>query len=70
MKRGKLKVHITLESEVKPAMERSAAKVLGTLNSIINHAVQVRFPEYDVEVGSLSGDWPDSDKEFPTAKSD
>lgn len=70
MERGKLKVHITLESKVKPHMERSASKVRRTLQNIINSAVQARFPEFDVEVGTLSGDWPDSDKEFPTAKSE
>ncbi|MHA2067981.1 MAG: hypothetical protein ACXABY_26770 [Candidatus Thorarchaeota archaeon] len=66
VRRKTLKVHITLESEVKPEMERSPSKVCRTLQEIINSAVQARFPEYDVEIGKLEGKWPDSEKEFPT----
>ncbi len=61
-----LLMHISLESKVKPEMERSPTRLLRTLESIINTAVQVRFPEYDVEIGRLEGNWPDSEKEFPT----
>ncbi|KKN67680.1 hypothetical protein LCGC14_0459390 [marine sediment metagenome] len=69
-RRQKLLVHISLESKVKPDMERSPSKVLSTLENIINRAVQVRFPEYDVEIGRLEGNWPDSEEEFPTVNND
>lgn len=65
-KHEKLIVNISLESRVKPEMERSPSKLLRTLESIINAAIQCRFPEFDVEIGKLEGNWPNSDKEFPT----
>ena len=60
-----LVVHISLETEIKPDMERSPTNLLITLRGIINTAVQRRFPEYEVEIGRLEGHWPDSEKEFP-----
>jgi hypothetical protein len=63
-----LVVHISLESEIKPDMERSPTRLLNTLQSIINTTVQRRFPEYEVEIGKLEGHWPDSETEFPTVE--
>ena len=66
MVKNKLLVHITLESPMKPEMERSPSRVIKSIQNIITQAVQLRFPEYDVQIGRLEGQWPDSDKEFTT----
>jgi hypothetical protein len=62
---AKLIVHIKLESKKEPERTLNSVNVKGTLESIICSAVQSRFPEYDVELGSLEADWPDSEKNFP-----
>jgi len=59
-----LTVNISLETDIKPD-ERSPVHLLITLRNLINKVIQQRFPGYEVEIGKLEGDWPDSDAEFP-----
>ena len=61
----KLKVDIILNAERAPDRNISPSRLALTLEDIIKNAIQMRFPDFEVEIRSVKANWPDSDKNFP-----
>ncbi len=61
----KIKVDIVLSATEAPDRELSPSRFARTLEGIICNAVQLRLPEYSVEIRSLKADWPGASENFP-----
>jgi len=64
-KKEKLELDIVLVARTAPDRDISTSKLVRTLESIIRHAVQMRMPEFEVEIRSLKADWPGAPESFP-----
>ena len=65
MRTEKLELDIVLNARKAPDRSISTSRLVGTLESIIQRAVQARLPEFEVEIRSLKANWPGAPENFP-----
>lgn len=63
---AKLYIDLKFRSDKKPGNFISFVR----LQTFLYEKIRDKFPGYDVEVGCIEADWPDSDKEFPKCEQD
>jgi hypothetical protein len=56
----KLVVHLRLEAPRRPRRDVQLSKI----SNYLTEKIQEKFPEFDIEVGDVIADWPDSEKDF------